>query len=197
LQNWTIKKELEQNGQVERFSIFENKNQLTFIEVFNLWKNNSTFSNFYNNILTSSSFQSYFFETPPINKFSQQKKFEFVLVKSEALSRINANPLPFQKFFSKKESIVSFPNLGGDAQLVVPSPISENKNYPHLAKFIRNAPEEQRIFLWKKTAEEVEQKLNEKPIWLSTSGLRVYWLHLRIDVRPKYYQYHPYKKFTP
>lgn len=26
-------------------------------------------------------------------------------------------------------------------------------------------------------------------VWLSTSGLGVYWLHFRIDARPKYYQY--------
>lgn len=33
------------------------------------------------------------------------------------------------------------------------------------------------------------------PIWLSTSGLGVYWLHMRLDRRPKYYTYEPFKEF--
>ena len=31
-------------------------------------------------------------------------------------------------------------------------------------------------------------------LWLSTAGLGVYWLHLRLDTRPKYYSFQPYRK---
>lgn len=31
------------------------------------------------------------------------------------------------------------------------------------------------------------------PVWISTSGLGVPWLHVRIDDRPKYYQHAPYR----
>ena len=30
-------------------------------------------------------------------------------------------------------------------------------------------------------------------LWVSTSGLGVYWLHVRLDSYPKYYQHAPYK----
>ena len=36
--------------------------------------------------------------------------------------------------------------------------------------------------------------LTEDSVWLSTSGLGVYWLHVRLDSRPKYYTYEPYKR---
>ena len=29
----------------------------------------------------------------------------------------------------------------------------------------------------------------QKKVWMSTSGLGVYWLHVRLDSRPKYYQF--------
>lgn len=31
-------------------------------------------------------------------------------------------------------------------------------------------------------------------LWCSTSGLGVYWLHIRLDQYPKYYTYRPYKQ---
>ena len=36
---------------------------------------------------------------------------------------------------------------------------------------------------------------NDVPVWTSTSGLGVYWLHVRLDSRPKYYQHQPFKKW--
>ncbi|MBX3248007.1 MAG: hypothetical protein KF901_12575 [Myxococcales bacterium] len=31
-------------------------------------------------------------------------------------------------------------------------------------------------------------------VWLSTAGLGVDWLHVRLDARPKYYRHAPYKR---
>ena len=39
----------------------------------------------------------------------------------------------------------------------------------------------------------IRENLGPIPRWLSTAGLGVPWLHLRLDTRPKYYQYGPYK----
>ena len=36
---------------------------------------------------------------------------------------------------------------------------------------------------------------SEDPVWVSTNGDGVAWLHVRIDERPKYYAYAPYRKF--
>jgi len=43
----------------------------------------------------------------------------------------------------------------------------------------------------------VRQRLQtERPkttLWVSTAGLGVYWLHMRVDPKPKYYKHQAYK----
>jgi hypothetical protein len=108
-----------------------------------------------------------------------------------------------------------FQNLGGDAILVAPNnwsssnkseqPSSSTSSYcAHLANFIREASEEQIIQLWRLVAETLQERLllettsnNTIPIWFSTAGTGVAWLHFRLDTRPKYYLYHPFKMFSP
>jgi hypothetical protein len=46
--------------------------------------------------------------------------------------------------------------------------------------------------LWRATAETLLDRISDTPTWLSTAGLGVIWLHLRLDSRPKYYSYRPY-----
>jgi hypothetical protein len=38
-------------------------------------------------------------------------------------------------------------------------------------------------------------QLGSTPIWLSTAGDGIAWLHVRLDSRPKYYSYGPYRLF--
>ena len=42
-------------------------------------------------------------------------------------------------------------------------------------------------------ARELLARIDYRTLWLSTSGLGVAWLHLRLDHEPKYYQYAPYR----
>ena len=104
-----------------------------------------------------------------------------------------------------------FKNLGGDAILVAPNNWSSSSKSEkpsstsycaHLANFIREASEEQIIQLWRLVAETLQERLlletsNTMPIWFSTAGTGVAWLHFRLDNRPKYYLYHPFKMFSP
>ena len=91
------------------------------------------------------------------------------------------------------EGVVSFSNLGGDATLVVPSPRGQTVAYGHLAAFVRNAPAAQLRALWRVLGRVAESKLGDDPIWISTAGGGVAWLHVRLDSRPKYYAFAPYK----
>jgi hypothetical protein len=43
----------------------------------------------------------------------------------------------------------------------------------------------------------VDEQLGEQPLWLSTAGTGIFWLHVRLDSRPKYYTYQPYRESTP
>ena len=40
----------------------------------------------------------------------------------------------------------------------------------------------------------MSQTVNDKPTWLSTAGMGVAWLHVRLDQRPKYYAHRPYRE---
>ncbi len=104
-----------------------------------------------------------------------------------------------------------FQNLGGDATLVAPmdwspesSPRKYSRCYGHLANFVRGAPEMQVVKMWRTLGKLLTEKLlisstaansNKPPLWFSTAGAGVPYLHFRVDSRPKYYHYDPYKKF--
>ena len=88
---------------------------------------------------------------------------------------------------------MAFLNLGKDATLVAPCPQVANNAYTHIAAFTRKAPTSQQHQLWQTVGATVEQKVSNKPLWLSTAGAGVYWLHVRLDSRPKYYSYKPYR----
>jgi len=150
-------------------------------------------------ILKTSNFEAYFFETPKItgNKLSSQK-FEFVLVNAESLENVSPDKDAFQEHFSDCQRLVTkFHNLGGDSMLISPCPESSTnlEAYSHLAKFVRKAPQKQVLEFWKETSKTALKHIRSrgsKPTWMSTSGLGIYWLHLRLDSRPKYYTYQPY-----
>lgn len=146
------------------------------------------------------------------------RDFEFVLILSEALGKIEADCKAFEDHIMKEKTVdgvVSFLNIGGDASLVVPCPshlsnlvprrgskpkvrMEELRHYAHLAAFQRDAPAPQVKALWQKVFGELIVKLQtqykseEMKIWLSTSGLGVPWLHVRLDTTPKYYNWKPY-----
>ncbi|HEY6725417.1 MAG TPA: hypothetical protein VI197_15385, partial [Polyangiaceae bacterium] len=80
---------------------------------------------------------------------------------------------------------------------IVPCPRAEPGAYAHLAAFLRGAPPDQREALLREVGLRTRQLIGAAPLWLSTSGLGVAWVHVRIDSRPKYYQYTPYRRHPP
>jgi hypothetical protein len=79
--------------------------------------------------------------------------------------------------------------------LIAPSPVEASQGYAHLAAFLQQAPASQVRALWHNVGQTVRKSLTDSPIWLSTSGLGVAWLHIRLDSSPKYYQHQPYKRW--
>jgi len=63
--------------------------------------------------------------------------------------------------------------------------------YENIAAFVREAPEAQTHFLWRLVGNLMERRLGPSPVWLSTAGAGVPWLHVRLDQRPKYYSHAP------
>ncbi|HEY9769805.1 MAG TPA: hypothetical protein V6C71_15145 [Coleofasciculaceae cyanobacterium] len=208
---WKSKRELIDSDHIQKISLFKSDKQVTYSEVIELWQHDNSFRTFFISLLADAPMSAYFWETPSVSQSTAEREFEFVLVDSPKLADIEPDPTDFNKYFkSATESIVTFPNLGNDALLVVPCPIANTVARTHLASFVRFAPEFQQHLLWQTVGRSVShavlkdtashiglslaQKLNEQPIWVSTSGLGVHWLHVRLDSRPKYYCFEPYKQ---
>src|SRR5262249_21726977 len=178
------------NGRVVKISVDRESAPMSFSEVVWRWQGDASFRAFFSDFLADAPFTAFRWETPPITVATvNQRPFEFVLLNSPELSA-ESDPAAFAKHFSTapaNETVVSFPNLGNDALLVVPCPGDKLSGYAHLAAFVRQAPEAQKHALWVNVAKAMERQLGQAPIWLSTAGAGVAWLHVRIDKRPKYY----------
>eukprot|EP01034_Spumella_vulgaris_P037636 gene37636-46431_t len=69
----------------------------------------------------------------------------------------------------------------------------------HLASFLRKGDNAQIIHLFNKIGTAFSHAVlnstdSARRFWLSTSGLGVSWLHVRVDTVPKYYNWKEYKK---
>ena len=190
---WEIKSEIVELDRITVYQIYKEGNQLTTIDLIENLGTNSEFRIFYNSILAENSFESFFWENPSIEKGELNKKYEFALIKSNTLNNVKPNPKPFKEYYSTVKNVVVFPNLRGDAKLIVPCPISELENYTHIGKFVRDAPRNQVDEFWREVGLEYKASIGLNRKWLSTAGLGVPWLHLRIDSSPKYYRHQSYK----
>ena len=117
---------------------------------------------------------------------------ECAFVESPALARLESDSRPFREHFRESTGSIAFPSLGKDALLVAPCPVSDSTCYAHLACFLRSAKREEVRQLWKEVAQGLDDRLADAPLWLSTAGLGVSWLHVRLDTRPKYYRHRVY-----
>lgn len=195
---YSIKMEELKNRRGLRFYIDMEKNPAAFSDVIHAWKDEAGFRSFFNAALADAPYSAYRWETPPVSPETIHQSFEFVLVDSPSLAR-RPNPVPFAKHFnqSPEKDVLVFPNLGGDALLIVPRKKTTMSAYGHLAAFTREAPESQRHLLWQTVGESMLRQLDSsRPVWLNTAGGGISWLHVRLDERPKYYVYGPYRQMA-
>ena len=177
--------------------MFDDETSLSFRELIRLLEHNDDFAAWYTRLLADADFEAFYWEHPPLTLESSERDAEFVLLNAPTLATFQADPAPFRSIFdaAPDESIVVLPNLGGDAMLIVPCPNAANDAYTHLAAFLRHAPEDQIRSLWRHTANTMYRNITSAPTWLSTAGLGVAWLHIRLDTRPKYYSHVPYTRY--
>jgi hypothetical protein len=193
---WESRVEPLEDGNVRRVSVLSDGTQLPYRDVLQHWQHDVRFREYFGSLLSEAPFPAFFWETPAVTEASVDRPFEFVLVGSSDLARMRPDPSAFERQWASRDvsgGVVTFLNLGGDAALVAPCPIAPLSAYGHLAAFVRRAPEAQRHALWQAVGAAVEDRLGPRPSWLSTSGLGVSWLHVRLDSYPKYYQYGPYR----
>jgi hypothetical protein len=139
------------------------------------------------------SFGAYCWECPPVTEANLSVPFECVFVSSSSLARMGTDPDAFAEHFRPDCDVVTFENLGGDATLVAPCP-EGNANFAHLGSFTATASAEHQDALWRAVGEALASRIGPRPLWLSTAGHGIAWLHVRLDSRPKYYRHAPYTR---
>jgi hypothetical protein len=117
--------------------------------------------------------------------------FECVVIDAPNLARVAADPSAFAEYLTAP--INTFENLGGDATLIAPAATG---SYPHFAAFLRAAPVNQADELFRALGDAIAGWRGARPPWVSTAGMGVPWLHIRLDSRPKYFRHAPYRSVS-
>jgi len=190
--NWRV--EIETLGGGLRFLVFDGKSIVSFKDYFYLLESDADFRSWCTALIAHSDYEALFWEHPPLTHETWTNQAEFVLLDGPSLACFEPDPHSFAAQFERgDDNVVTFPNLGNDALLVAPCPLVDYAAYPHLAVFLRQAPVDQVHDLWVKTARVVREQLGDDPLWVSTAGMGIAWLHVRLDSWPKYYRFDPYK----
>jgi hypothetical protein len=193
---WSTRSEALAGVRGLRFAVEFDSRLASFADVLRAWREDADFRGLFNRLLADSPYSAFRWETPPVSNAALTRPFEFVVLDSPGLAS-HPDPDAFAEHFAGAPSgEAAFSNLGGDAILVVPCPLAEPSAYGHLAAFVRLAPEQQRHALWRRVGESMSRRVGDKPVWLSTAGAGVSWLHVRLDDRPKYYGFGPYRQNT-
>lgn len=191
---WSVRIEELADARGLRFAVALDARPATFAEVIRAWQGDAGFRSQFNALLADAPCSAFRWETPPVTTGTLSRPFEFVLLDSPGLAR-RPDPEAFAEYFGGGEAgVVAFPNLGRDAVMVVPCPVAAPSAYGHLAAFVRHAPEPQRHALWQTVGEAMARRVGSEPVWLSTAGAGVSWLHVRLDDRPKYYGHETYRQ---
>ena len=180
---------------ITRYTLKHDTAALSFSDVLDLWISDSDFRRYFTQLLADSPFSAYRWETHALTVSNATQAFQFVLLNSPGFCSRTTDQTTYNSYFTADNTdhgIVSFANINGDATLVVPSPRTTIDAYGHLAAFIRGAPRPQLDAFWRIVSNCVQSRIGRSPLWLSTAGGGVAWLHVRVDSRPKYYGYTPY-----
>jgi hypothetical protein len=174
--------------------------QFRWSDVVAAWRDDRNFALAFSAGLAACPYAAFFWETPALVAAKLDHPFECMLLPAAALTRARADKAAFKDVFAQDDaSVVRTANIGGDAELIIPRD-EGSADYTHLATFLRTASKDQLHALWRTVGDTVASWLAatpERPLWLSTSGLGVSWLHVRLDTRPKYYSHAPYRQARP
>ncbi len=182
----------------EKVTILAGGRAMTFAEAVAAWRGDESFAAFTVATLAASPYPAFFWEMPPIRRGALDRPYEYVVVGSDELARLRPDSSAFGANLEaggEAGTVRAFPNLGGDAMLIAPAPIAGARAYGHIGAFARLAPIGQGHELLRVLGTAIVAALDgsDRRVWVSTAGLGVPWLHVRLDTWPKYYTYGPYR----
>ena len=180
---------------------------LSFIDAIRLLDADADFREWFGATLAASPAVAFRWETPALSTTLATRPFEFVLIEDRYLDRTPDADAFAAHFRGTTADALAIPNLGRTSELIVPRGNTPHgqashanvalRTYVHLAAFLRGAPATQIHALWRCVAATVLRRMSDRPLWLSTAGAGVAWLHVRVDPTPKYYAHAPYRSIAP
>ena len=180
-----------------KYRLATGSRELSFGEVLRYWRH-PDFVVTYRDLLLALQLAEFFWEHPRITRAERFEPYEVAIVPSSSLDRLTANPAPFGGKINPNRATNVFLNLSGSALLVVPSPERRDGaelDFSTLRRFLTHAGKPRLTNFFRTLAETWEQQLTDDTPhkFLSTHGLGVSWLHVRLDERPKYYRTREYR----
>lgn len=182
------------SGRGRRAQVFKDGLPLSWEEALRLLLSAPPFREHLTAWIAHAEFKALRWETPPITTGTIGRPFEFALIDAPHLDS-DPEPQVFGPCFDQQPldvDVLSVWNLGKTARLVVPREMAAPGVYVHLKAFLCGAPAAQVHSLWQCVALTALSQLSSRPLWVSTAGGGVNWLHVRIEGRPKYYAYRPF-----
>lgn len=199
-----------------RYTFYDDFRRMSVYDVVDQWLNSSDFCDFFTSVLNDTTLAAYFLEMAPFPLDEKQmaaREFELVTVFSRPLAKAKPDPQPFMNHLEEcRGYVANFTSLGGYTMLVVPCLPNKRESWKHytsIRPFVGRTQKNsfrhtQQRLLWQKVAQCVLGMVDRNaecaahsdtapPLWISTSGLEVSWLHVRMDLKPKYISYKPYK----
>ncbi len=189
---WTVRRDKPGPASTMRLRFYAGDVCLTYADFLSALAMEPSFRELIREELRGAPFVAFRWETPPLADTNMDQPFECLLHDSPDLN-VRADPTDFETYFQPNVDVVCFDNLGSDALLIVPCPISTSANYSHIGSFHRSAPVSQQHAFWIAVAHSMMERIGSLPLWLSTAGGGVDWLHMRLDERPKYYRHIPWR----
>ncbi len=196
---WRFRETPLANGRGLHVTLSTPAEPMRFAEALSLLADDARFRAALTQRLADTPFSTFRWETPALSTATLDRPFEYVLIDDPHLAR-RAAASAFADHFAgdRRDALVAgIANLTGTSTLIVPRGITDDAVYPHLAAFLRGAPAMQIDALWRCVGETVLRTVSPHPLWLSTAGAGVPWLHVRIDPTPKYYAHRPYAAASP
>jgi hypothetical protein len=191
---WTSTHERLPTDRVIHRTVADASGPLSSGAVLRLLADSTDFRAWFTSMLLQDAPDAFRWETPALSLETLSRPFECVLIDDPRLQR-TPEPQAFATYFQGRHAETyarSVPNLGRTSELIVPRGIASPATYVHLASFLRGAPASQIDALWRCAGETTLRSLSDRPLWLSTAGAGVAWLHVRVDRVPKYYWHRPY-----
>lgn len=181
------------NQSTLRYTVCEQGKRLSMKTFLERLRDDPSFARYFNDVLAKVPFVDFRWEMPMFSRASWNREVEFVVLNSPGLAAA-VDAKVFEPLFRESTfNVRATPSLKGDAELVIPRKVGEATSYRHIGAFARGAPSEQQMELWHLVGKRMTELLIGGPRWLSTAGAGVSWLHVRMDIRPKYYHFEPYR----